>query len=302
MHNVDRYLSENPGGRRLARAVVAWIMFAVLLIAPQAGVAAAAPAVAPLPRAHAHNDYLHDRPLYDALAQGFTSVEADVYPGLQSTDLSVAHAPWEIRPQRTLRSLYLDPLRQIVAANGGTVLPGYTGEFQLLIEMKWDAPTAYRVLDDLTRDPQYAGLFTRYVDGRVIRGPVTIGLLTAFTDGTDLRTTLAAQNPRSAFVIGAPNDLGTGIPATLMPEINADWAKLFRWRGEGAMPDAERRTLTELVDRAHREGKRIRFWGVPEQPGAARKALWDMQYDTGVDRIATDHLSDLAEYLRQRSS
>ncbi|MGW4843200.1 hypothetical protein [Nocardia brasiliensis] len=239
-------------------------------------------------------------PLYDALAQGFTSVEADVYP-LVFGELPVGHFPWDIRPQRTLRSLYLDPLRQLVADNHGTVIPGYDGEFQLLIEIKWDAPGAYRELERLLRDPRYDGLFTRYADGRVIRGPVTISLLTAFTSGTELRATMAAQPTRSAFLVGAPNELGTGIPATLMPEINADWTSLFRWNGEGPMPDNERRALTDLVDRAHREGKRIRFWEVPDQPGPARKALWDAQFDTGVDRLATDHLADLADYLRFRT-
>ena len=33
----------------------------------------------PLERAHAHNDYEHARPLLDALAHGFCSVEADVH-------------------------------------------------------------------------------------------------------------------------------------------------------------------------------------------------------------------------------
>src|SRR5688500_5242918 len=32
-----------------------------------------------LPHAHAHNDYLHDRPLLDALDHGFNSVEADIF-------------------------------------------------------------------------------------------------------------------------------------------------------------------------------------------------------------------------------
>lgn len=36
-------------------------------------------AVVPLERAHAHNDYEHDRPLFDALDSGFKSVEADVF-------------------------------------------------------------------------------------------------------------------------------------------------------------------------------------------------------------------------------
>ncbi|MEU9588105.1 hypothetical protein AB0D70_32420, partial [Streptomyces werraensis] len=53
------------------------------LVAAGALVLMAAPASAagaqPLPRAHAHNDYEHDRPLLDALDHGFTSVEADIY-------------------------------------------------------------------------------------------------------------------------------------------------------------------------------------------------------------------------------
>jgi len=39
---------------------------------------AAPGAVIPLARAHAHNDYLHPRPMLDALDAGFTSVEADI--------------------------------------------------------------------------------------------------------------------------------------------------------------------------------------------------------------------------------
>ena len=55
--------------------------------------------VQPLERAHAHNDYEHDRPLLDALDQGFTSVEADVwlvdgqlYLGHDAPDLSRTYA------------------------------------------------------------------------------------------------------------------------------------------------------------------------------------------------------------------
>jgi hypothetical protein len=43
------------------------------------GVVLVAAAPVPLTRAHAHNDYLHARPLFDALDHGFCSVEADVW-------------------------------------------------------------------------------------------------------------------------------------------------------------------------------------------------------------------------------
>ena len=64
----------------------------------------------PLPRAHAHNDYQHERPLLDALDHGFGSIEADIH--LINGNLLVAHNRDEAQPDRTLQGLYLDPLRQ----------------------------------------------------------------------------------------------------------------------------------------------------------------------------------------------
>src|SRR5215831_8197157 len=75
----------------------------------------------PLIHTHAHNDYEHKRPLFDALEHGFCSVEADIY--LVDGKLLVAHNPWQVKPNLTLQSLYLDPLRERVKKNGGRVYP-----------------------------------------------------------------------------------------------------------------------------------------------------------------------------------
>ena len=66
-------------------------------------------AQSPLDHAHAHNDYVHARPLLDALDRGYGSVEADIY--LVDGALLVAHARDSVRADRTLESLYLAPLR-----------------------------------------------------------------------------------------------------------------------------------------------------------------------------------------------
>src|SRR4029079_16192267 len=87
----------------------------------------------PLIHAHAHNDYEHARPLFDALDQGFCSVEADIY--LVESKLLVAHERRMIKPERTLESLYLEPLRQRVKQKGGRVYPKGP-EFTLLIDLK----------------------------------------------------------------------------------------------------------------------------------------------------------------------
>jgi hypothetical protein len=67
--------------------------------------------------AHAHNDYEHERPLIDALAHGFQSVEADVF--LVEGKLLVAHNLKDVKEDRTFEGLYLDPLLSRVKANQG---------------------------------------------------------------------------------------------------------------------------------------------------------------------------------------
>src|SRR5437660_5508951 len=89
------------------------------------------PAVVPLRQAHAHNDYEHKRPLFDALDHGFCSVEADIY--LEKGQLLVGHTQDDLRPDRTLEKLYLDPLRQRVRDQGGRVYR--------------DGPTLYLLID-----------------------------------------------------------------------------------------------------------------------------------------------------------
>src|SRR5579859_5857884 len=105
--------------------------------------AAAEAQVIPLTRVHAHNDYEHKRPLFDALDHGFCSIEADIY--LVDGLLLVAHDRSQVRPERTLQALYLDPLRERVKKNGGRVYPNGP-EVTLLIDLKSDWPQIYPAL------------------------------------------------------------------------------------------------------------------------------------------------------------
>ncbi|MCB9269197.1 MAG: hypothetical protein H6561_06455 [Lewinellaceae bacterium] len=81
--------------------------------------------VDPLPNAHAHNDYEHTRPLLDALDQGFTSVEADVYwwNGKLVVAHNLPHGEEARQLLPTLEELYLKPLQQRIQDRGGKVYP-----------------------------------------------------------------------------------------------------------------------------------------------------------------------------------
>ena len=116
----------------------------------------------PLAHAHAHNDYAHRRPLADALEHGFCSVEADIH--LVDGQLLVAHDRRNVRPDRTLEGLYLDPLRRRVQRNRGKVYPGGP-VFTLLIDIKSNGPQTYAVLSKVLA--RYSEMLTAVRDGAV---------------------------------------------------------------------------------------------------------------------------------------
>ncbi|WNV75623.1 phosphatidylinositol-specific phospholipase C/glycerophosphodiester phosphodiesterase family protein [Geodermatophilus sp. DSM 44513] len=261
-------------------------------LAPAVGPAAAAPPttsdVQPLERAHAHNDYEHDRPLLDALEHGFTSVEADVW--LVDGELRVAHDLVDASPGVTLESLYLQPLAERVAANRGSVYPGWDGSLQLLVDVKSEAAATYAAIDAQLRE--YAVLMTRWTDGREKERAVT-----AVISGNRDLPAMAAQRTRFAGYDGRLADLGSGLPATLVPLVSDNWTRHFTWLGIGPMPEAERARLREIVAEAHAEGYRVRFWATPDLPGPQRDALWGELVAADVDHLNTDDLPGLQAFL-----
>ena len=62
---------------------------------------------------HSHNDYWRKVPLYEAIHAGCIGVEADVW--LFDEELYVGHNTYALTPNRTLKSLYINPLLDILA-------------------------------------------------------------------------------------------------------------------------------------------------------------------------------------------
>lgn len=286
-----------PTRRNVVTTALATMAAGTLLSPRTAAASEAAPASTaarrhrpqPLRRAHAHNDYLHTRPLYDALGHGFTSVEADIF--LVDGELLVAHEATGLDPARTLASLYLDPLLARVRANHGTVHPGHHEPVQLLIDIKTDGAAAYLELDRQLR--RYRRMLTSYHHGRVRPGAVT----PVISGDRAARVPMEAQQSRYAFYDGRPEDLGTPATAAFIPLISSSWSDGFSWLGAGPFPAAERDKLRSHVDRAHRSGQRVRFWATPDAPGPAREAVWTELLAAGVDHLNTDDLAGLEAFL-----
>ncbi len=238
----------------------------------------------PLPRAHAHNDYEHARPLLDALDRGFASVEADVW--LVDGVLLVAHDRKDVKPGRTLASLYLDPLRDRVRKNGGAVYVGGP-PVVLLVDVKSEAVATYAVLHDQLAG--YTEMLTTFREGRVESRAVTV-----IVSGNRAQKEMAAQSVRHAFVDGRGVDLENNPPATLVPWVSENWQKLSPWRWQGAMPPEARLALRAWIDRAHGQGRRVRFWNTPDRP-----EVWRTLIEAGVDFVGTDDLAGLQRFLSE---
>ena len=258
------------------------VALAGLLLA--AGVAVAGPT--PLVRAHSHNDYEHARPLLDALSYGFCSVEADVH--LVDGALLVAHDIEKVRPERTLQALYLDPLRERVKANGGTVYRDGP-QFSLLVDIKSSPVKTYDALHEVFA--QYPDLFTKVESDVVTPGPVL-----ALISGNRPVRYIAKQPLRYAAIDGRLDDLDSDAPAHLVPWISSAWSSFSDWDAVGDLGEADAKRLQEVVRKSHAAGRRLRFWGMPNP------ASWRMLYEADVDLINVDNLRRLEKFLRDRAS
>ena len=263
---------------------------AACLLAGWISLSAAGPqrnAVVPLESAHAHNDYWHDRPLWDALEQGFCSVEADIF--LVDGALLVGHDRSELKTDRTLESLYLRPLRERVEQNDGRVHAGGP-HFTLMIDIKTAGEETYRALARILS--QYGDILTSVTDGREKPGAVRV-----IVSGNRAFEVIAADSPRYAGIDGRLSDLDSDLPAHLLPLISDNWRLHFRWQGDGEMPEAERTRLRSIIQQARDRGRRVRFWATPENEN-----LWKELHAAGVDLLNTDDLPRLARFLRSRQS
>ena len=236
----------------------------------------------PLLRAHAHNDYEHQRPLLDALDHGFCGVEADIW--LVEGKLLVAHDRAKTKPERTLESLYLEPLRQRIKVNGGRVYPNGPA-FMLLIDIKSDAETTYAALREALR--RYAVMLTEFRASETKTNAITVVI-----SGNRPRETMKNEANRYAAYDGRLADLDSSEAAHFIPLISDNWRQHFNWLGTDPLPESEREKLRGIVSRGHAAGRKVRFWATPDKP-----EVWKELFDAGVDLINTNDLGGLQRFL-----
>jgi hypothetical protein len=279
---------EHP--RRLVLAALVLLAFPFLFLRPDSRARLRAelarlPArirAATLTRGHSHNDYEQERPLEDALVNGFSSVEADIW--IHDGLLQVSHLGLLYRG--TLEELYLAPLQRRVDRFGSVYGDGRP--FLLWLDIK---DGSKRLPGELQRLLARYPMFTRFGgEGGERPGPVT--------------AVLTGDPIKSAYVDGFPERYacrdGLGFDPSDPPASSDDswcwyaisWGDLVSWGGDGPIPAAEHEKLERVVRGVHSKGRRLRIFGAPDNP-----AVWAEELRTGVDLVGTDRLPAAANWL-----
>jgi hypothetical protein len=237
----------------------------------------------PLPNAFAHNDYCHQRPLLDALDNGYTNIEADIF--LEGDNIIVAHVNPFFRVKKTLETLYLKPLYDRIIKNNGQVYKGYNEPVILMIDVKTGAKNTYSALKLLLE--KYSPILSSYDHGKVTRRAITIVL-----SGHKPYKMIKSEENRMAFIDEDLRKTAADTMANVYMMSSCKYSKLLSWRGDGVMPDNQRKRLCNYVATAHKFMKKVRLWASPEND-----KVWGELLKCGVDLINTDKLADLKDFL-----
>jgi len=224
---------------------------------------------------HSHNDYLRNVPFWEAFGVGCASIEVDVI--LQNGELMVAHEKVSIQSERTLKSLYLEPIQKAKALG---MIDSF--DFHLLIDSKTEA---YSTLEQIVRD---ASEFEE--------------LLFSGQNPKGLKLIISGNRPKPEDYKNYPSwilfdyqsqQLTNKLPWDKIGMVSLSFRQFSVWNGKGRIVQSERDSLVSFISKVHSFQKPVRFWATPDS-----KSAWKAFFDLGIDYINTDQPYEANLYLK----
>ena len=227
---------------------------------------------------HSHNDYEQPTPFWTAYSAQFGSIEADIF--LVNGTLYVAHDSNELRRGRTLEEYYLKPLADQIGQHHGHPYTDSSRQLQMLIDVKADSTAVLAALVTLLE--KYPAL---------TQTPSLIWVISGNRPPYSLYT---SYPPFIAFdgILGV---LYSPAALSRIVMMSDDLHSYTHWGGLDTIPPADKKALLAAIKWSHDLRLPVRFWDAPDFPNA-----WDQLIRLRVDFINTDHIRQLAAYLRDQ--
>ena len=280
--------------------------------------------IVPIP-CHSHNDYWRDVPLYDAVAAGCTSVEADVW--LSGDELFVGHTQKSLTKERTLESLYIDPLVSILtnqnspshvttnrtsstSTSPNTNTTQVNGVFDtdpstpliLLIDLKTDGASTFPAVLSHLEPLRSRGYLTHFNGTAVVPGLITV----VGTGNTPFDLLTANTTYRDIFYDAPLQDFWGDEPTPIQDydrvlasekynvensyyasvSFQVEIGKLWH----GMLSPQQVLKIRGQIKGAESRGLKARYWDTPSWPVGQRDHVWDVLTREGVGSLNVDDL------------
>ncbi len=224
----------------------------------------------------AHNDYEKPIPLLAAYNARVGFIEADVL--LQGNELMVAHTANEIQIGKTLESLYLNPLNELIEKNGGSAYPDKEKSLTLMIDLKTEGVTTLNAL-----------VF------KLKKYPLLISCKTFMitVSGNMPAPALWKNFPDFIHFDGRPYITYTTEQQKRIHLVSASFQGYSKWTGKDNLNSTDKKKLLTLIESAHAMGKPFRFWAIPDFENG-----WRTLMELGVDIINTDDVAGAAVFIK----
>ncbi|KAK2858533.1 hypothetical protein FQN49_004636 [Arthroderma sp. PD_2] len=252
---------------------------------------------------HSHNDYWRDVPFYTALSAGCISIEADVF--LFNDTLYVGHEEAALTKERTLKSLYIDPIMGVLKktnpespfVDGPTrngVFDASAGQtLYLWIDVKNSGDEAWPHIIKALQPLRDANYLTKVKNNEtMVPGPVTV----IGTGGTPLDQIVSVAD-RDYFYDGPLKDLTaftsliSPIASTSLMEVVGDITS----DSENPLNSTQLEAIRDQITKAKAKGIGARYWETPGWPIRLRNEMWRTLWKEGVALLNADDVHATTE-------
>ncbi|RHZ64426.1 uncharacterized protein CDV56_104555 [Aspergillus thermomutatus] len=267
---------------------------------------------------HSHNDYWRPVPLFSALRAGCIGVEADIW--LSGDDLLVGHNRFTLHHATTLRSLYLDPLLDLLERHNtrssrlqpdrnaqdlaGVFAHNPSQTLVLLIDFKSDGNDTWSYLVEQLAPLRESGYLTHFNGAETVQRPVTV-----VASGDAPFHLIAANSTYRDIFLDAPLDnldqraAASDYNYTNSYYASVDFRKTIGSLSRNRFSQDQLARVREQVAAAHDRGLKVRYWGTPTWPRGLRNHVWHVLVREGVDFINVDDLAEgtMQDWRKHRS-
>ncbi|KAF5585204.1 hypothetical protein FPANT_7594 [Fusarium pseudoanthophilum] len=256
----------------------------------------------PIPIAcHSHNDYWKPQPFTGAIAAGCIGIEVDVWE--VRNDLMVGHAKGDLSAGKTLTSMYIQPLVNLLEVRNQDRDPGllprgvYDREpnqtVVLLVDLKSNPDKSWPLLLKKLEPLRQRGWLSRVSDGKFVSRPITV----VATGKTKFRQVKEANPSHDVFFDAPLKSLTKG----QYDKTNSYYASTSVKKSIGNIfKPGKLELIRDQISQAHSRGLLVRYWGMPMMSPIVQRQVDKKLLDEGVDVINVDSLQEAKRTFAER--